>query len=51
MHFYSDILTLTNAPAVGISYHSLGVIGPYNFADKGKGWMKIIFKADVQFQF
>ena len=34
-HFHTEILTFANAPAVGISYHSVGVIGPYIFVVGG----------------
>ena len=33
MHFHTEIHA--NAPAVGISYHSVGVIGPYIFVVGG----------------
>lgn len=29
--FHTEILTFANFPAVGVSYHSAGVIGPYIF--------------------
>lgn len=32
-HFHTEILTFANSPAVGVSYHSAIVIGPYIFVD------------------
>lgn len=34
-HFHTEILTFANSPAVGVSYHSAGVIGPYIFVVGG----------------